>query len=189
MMSDQDLSSRTDWDVIERRRVYDGLPFVALDVETVRLPDGRFIDDYYQVVLPDFCVAVPILDDSRILTQWQYKHGARCTSLTFPAGQMDPGETPQETMIRELREETGFAPGKTHFLGRYCVNGNQGCAHAHLFAMTECQQTGRPDHNDLEDWEVRFMKPSEIDGAIQDGHLAILPHLAVWYACRAHLDL
>jgi len=38
----------------------------------------------------------------------QYRPPADAQVLEFPAGLMDPGETPEHTAIRELREETGY---------------------------------------------------------------------------------
>ena len=97
------------WEVLSTRRVHDGRPFVEVACETVRLPDGRVVEDYHRVVLPDYAVGVPILEDGRILTQWQYKHGAGCVSLTFPAGHIEAGEAPEAAIRREVLEETGHA--------------------------------------------------------------------------------
>jgi len=177
------------WEVLGVRRVHDGRPFVAVECATVRLPDGRVIGDYHRVILPDYAVGVPILTDGRILTQWQYKHGAGCVSLTFPAGHIEPGETPEAAMRRELLEETGHAAQEVIGFGGFVVSGNQGCGRAHLFALQGCRKVAEPDHDDLEEWEVRPMHPAEVEGAIRDGQLAILPHLAVWAVTRARLGL
>lgn len=177
------------WEVLSTRRVHDGRPFVEVACETVRLPDGRVVEDYHRVVLPDYAVGVPILEDGRILTQWQYKHGAGCVSLTFPAGHIEAGEAPEAAIRRELLEETGHAAAGAIGFGGYVVSGNQGCGRAHLFALTGCRKVAEPDHDDLEEWTLRPMHAGEVEGAIRDGKLAILPHLAVWAVTRARLGL
>lgn len=187
-MADKMTNSNARWQVLRSEIVYDGSPFIQVEMETVRLPDGRIIDDFHQVLLPDFVIGVPVLEDGTILTQWQYKHGARCHSLTFPAGHIEGGEAAKDAMARELLEETGYTFQHITDLGSYSVNGNQGCAEAHLFVMMGCRQTSLPDHDDLEDWDIRFMSPSEIDAAVQNKDLAILPHLAVWLAAQPHLS-
>lgn len=176
------------WNVINAERVYDANPYVAVDVETVKLPDGRIIDNYHQVHLADFSVAVPVLDDGSILTQWQYKHAVKEVSLTFPAGQIDVGESAEDAMRRELREETGYVAQRVIPLGSYWVNGNQGCGTGHLFAMTGCVQRHAPSHNDLEDWDLQIMAPHDVDAAMRDGQIKILPHMAVWLAYKASVS-
>lgn len=64
----------------------------------------------------------------------------------FPGGQMEPGETPEETAIREVREETGFnvvPRGKLavikHSYTRYRVT-----MHAYLMGFPEGADPGEP---------------------------------------------
>src|SRR3712207_1246305 len=55
-------------------------------------------------------VAVALVDtDNRILIA-QRPEGKQLAGLwEFPGGKMEPGERPEETLIRELREELGIA--------------------------------------------------------------------------------
>ncbi|NTB05217.1 NUDIX hydrolase [Agrobacterium tumefaciens] len=186
MSSNGVISNAAPWKVVKTHTVHDAPPYLKLSVETVELPDGRVVDDYHQVHLPDYSIAVPILVDGSILTLWQYKHGARCYSMTFPAGHVEPGEDAVEAMLRELREETGYVAEKAIGFGSYTVSGNQGCGRAHLFALTGCRPVGVADHDDLETFDLKVMTVEEINAAVDQGHCTILPQLAVWLATRAH---
>jgi 8-oxo-dGTP pyrophosphatase MutT (NUDIX family) len=44
----------------------------------------------------------------RVIVVKQFRPPLNCKSLEFPAGLIDPGETPENTALRELYEETGY---------------------------------------------------------------------------------
>ena len=49
-----------------------------------------------------------LLPSHRLILIRQYRPPAGSVVLEFPAGLIDPGETPESAALRELREETGF---------------------------------------------------------------------------------
>ena len=80
---------------------------VDLEVDTIRLPSGR--SAIREVVKhPGGVVAVPVLDDGRLLLIRQFRYPLQKYILEFPAGKLDSGQSPLETMKRELEEETGY---------------------------------------------------------------------------------
>ncbi|MGI6178303.1 MAG: NUDIX hydrolase [Eubacterium sp.] len=54
-------------------------------------------------------VIVAVKDDGNVITVKQYRKPAGRVMLEIPAGKRDPGETPEETARRELKEETGYS--------------------------------------------------------------------------------
>ena len=81
--------------------------FLDVRRDKVRLPDGTHAHREY-IVHPGAVMALPILEDGRLVVVRQYRYPMRRAMLEFPAGKLDLGETPRECAIRELREETGF---------------------------------------------------------------------------------
>ncbi|MBN6812193.1 MULTISPECIES: NUDIX hydrolase [Kocuria] len=47
-------------------------------------------------------------DEHVLLTHWNPRHPGFDGAWTLPGGGMEPGEQPEQTMIREVFEETGF---------------------------------------------------------------------------------
>jgi ADP-ribose pyrophosphatase len=143
-------SAQSAWRVLDRSLAFDAGPRLSVWRERVRLPDGREIDDYYQVALPDFVVLVAVTADDFAVMLKGYKHGAGRACLTFPGGLLEPGEAPEVAARRELLEETGFECGEIAPLGSFIVNGNQRCAKAHIFYGTSARLVGAPTETDLE---------------------------------------
>lgn len=175
------------WSILGEETVFEGGAHLRVLRQHIVTDTGQHVPDFYQVVLPDFVIACALALDGRVLTLWQYKHGSRHYGLTFPAGDIEPGENPELAMRRELKEETGFEAGRTIFLGRYAVNGNQQCGFAHLFLLEDCRRVTQPDTGDLESMQLCLMSVDEIDAAFANGAISILPHVSVWHVARTYL--
>ncbi len=73
--------------------------------------------------------------------------------LNLPAGLLDPGESVEETVRRELREETGFAVTKIHRVTVPLFSTSGMTDEAVAMAFVDCAATpgGKPDLQDSED--------------------------------------
>ena len=92
---------------IDGIQVYGG---ALLDVrrDRVRLPDGaESVREY--IVHPGAVLVVPVLDDGRLLIERQFRYPLQRVFIEFPAGKIDPGESPEVTAHREMIEETGYS--------------------------------------------------------------------------------
>lgn len=111
------------WNVLNRELVVECAPWLSLWRETVRLPDGREIHNYYQVEERDYVVIAP-WRDGKVFGLWRYKHGPRRVNLGLPAGYIEPGEDPLPAAQREMREEAGLTSLDWQHLGSY-IDGNR----------------------------------------------------------------
>ena len=72
---------------------------------------------------PAEAVVLILHDESgeKILLNREFRMAIGCAVYTFPAGLIDPGETPDQAAERELREETGLqlTGVKTHLYNSY----------------------------------------------------------------------
>ena len=102
---------------IERVRVYTGR-LINLNVDKVKLPGGRVSTREY-VEHRGAVAAIPVLSDGRIVFVRQYRYPVKEYLLEIPAGTIEIGESPEETMRRELVEEIGYKPEKLEELIHY----------------------------------------------------------------------
>jgi len=120
---------------LSSRRIYEGRA-VKLRVDTVKLSGGR--ETTREVVEHEDCVAVVALDDKdNILLVKQYRKPVEKELLEIPAGGIDPGETPEDCVRREMREETGFLPRKVVKLGGFYSSPGFCTEYLYLYLATE----------------------------------------------------
>ena len=166
------------WQVLKTSEVFSADPWLTLSVQQVRVPDGRVIDDFYQLSLPDFIVVFAETASGKVIMIRQYKHGARRTSLTLPGGLVEKGEDPEEAAKRELLEETGYQAESWQSLGSYVVNGNLGCGKGHFFMAAGARKIREPESGDLETMEIELLTREKIAEALRNGEVMLLNHAA-----------
>ncbi len=91
--------------VLEDREVFRGRVF-ALKTKRVVLPNGRSTS-LNIVEHPGAVTIVPIFPNGDVLLIRQFRLAAGGNIYEIPAGTMERGETPRETAMREIVEETG----------------------------------------------------------------------------------
>lgn len=72
---------------------------------------------HYTVQPPDYASIVATDRDGRLLMVKQYRPVVEGYTLELPSGLVDPGETPEVSIRRELIEETGHEAGEVEELG------------------------------------------------------------------------
>lgn len=96
---------------------------VKLRIDTVRTADGR--KSAREIVEHAACIAViAVAAGDNVLLERQYRQALGRELLEIPAGGIDEGESPEEAVIREMREETGLRPQRVERLcGFYSTPG------------------------------------------------------------------
>ncbi len=105
-------------------------------VDEIRLPGGR--KSTREIIEHSDAVAVvPIDREGNILLVRQYRRGAGKDLLEIPAGCVEPGENPIETVKRELQEEIGYLPNKITGMGGFYASPGYNTEYLHLYLATE----------------------------------------------------
>lgn len=84
--------------------------------DQVRLPDGATAIREY-IVHPGAVLVLPVLPDGRFIAVRQFRYPMNRVFIEFPAGKLDPPESPLETGKRELLEEAGYTAKRWTRLG------------------------------------------------------------------------
>lgn len=112
---------------VPARLIARDVPFSGrlLRVERDRAREPRGQDGYGPVVHrevvrhPGAVAIVAITPERQLVLVRQYRYAAGRFLLEIPAGTLEPGETPEATARRELREETGYTADRLRPLGSF----------------------------------------------------------------------
>ncbi len=115
--------------------IYEGRA-VKLRVDTVRVASGR--QTTREIVEHSDCVAIVAIDaDDNVLLVNQFRKPVERELLEIPAGGIESGEDPVNTVRREMREETGYLPRKTERLGGFYSTPGYCTEYLYLYLATD----------------------------------------------------
>src|SRR5207253_2032974 len=125
--------ARAAWRTLSSRPVYAN-PWIRVREDVAELPDGR--TTLYGVVECAPCVGVlPFLDARTVVLVGQWRYVARAFTWEMPTGAMQPGESAEAAVQRELGEEAGYEAVRDHAEARRKERLRQ--RHLHLPAVAE----------------------------------------------------
>jgi ADP-ribose pyrophosphatase len=142
------------WKVRSRRSELQRRPWLEVFRETVELPGGRLVDDFYTIEMQDFVVTAAFTPSRDVVVERLYRHGSGRMTWSLPAGYVHKAEEPLRSAKRELREETGYEADRWTAAGRFIVDGNRGCGWCHCFLAQGARKVGEPISEDLADVQV-----------------------------------
>ncbi|MHC4401128.1 MAG: NUDIX hydrolase [Planctomycetota bacterium] len=158
------------WTLLESEHVSDHRVFRVRN-DWYRFEPSGAKRDFVVLDAPDWVNVVPLTADGRVVLVRQFRHGVRRVDLEIPGGMVDPGESPEEAALRELKEETGFAADRVRLVGRVSPNPailNNDC---YMFLAEGCRRAAEPKWDPFERMEIQLRRSDEIPELIRRGEI------------------
>jgi len=141
-------------------------------LDEVILRDGR-TGKRMRIDHPEAAAVVPFVSEEEILMVRQYRYALGKETLEIPAGKLDPGETPEACVRRELREETGYEAGEFTFLCTYAPAIGYSNERIHIYSARRL----RKKKTKVDEREISAVETHRLDrlkkmakkGRIEDG--------------------
>jgi ADP-ribose pyrophosphatase len=134
------------------------------------------VDPYYALELPDYVSIVAQTTDGGLVLVKQFRPAVETVTLELPAGLVDPGDTPENTAIRELKEETGFIAERVTLVS--CLKTDTGRLSNRMWVYFAARvlrdDTVVPEHG----MEVVVHTPAQVSSALADGRFDHALHVA-----------
>lgn len=138
-------------------------PWFTVRHESLALPDGRTIPDYYVFEYPEWVNITAIDREGRFVMIDQYRHGLGETSYEIPAGVVEPSDASLlDAARRELREETGYGGGEWRLLTSISANPATQNNLTHCFIATGVERIGEQQLDATEDIRVHLFSRDEV---------------------------
>jgi ADP-ribose pyrophosphatase len=163
--------------------------WATLRVDACRMPNGTLIDDYYVLEYPDWVNAVALTENNEVVLIRQYRHAAEEVILELPGGCVDPGEAPEEAIIRELLEETGYAFESIEPLCRLYANPSTSANITNSFLARGGKKVQEQHLDGREEIEVFKVSLEEFKHLVLKNKLPQALHASAAFHALTQLDL
>jgi len=158
----------TQEETLSRKVVFQGRA-VNLRVDTVRMVSGR--EATREIIEHADCIAVIALDgDENVLLVKQFRKPVERELLEIPAGGIDEGESPEDAVRREMREETGYLPQTVARLGGFYSAPGYATEYLYLYLATDLTPS-QLFAEDTENISVVRVSPDRIIEMISSGEI------------------
>jgi 8-oxo-dGTP pyrophosphatase MutT (NUDIX family) len=135
----------------------------------------------------DWVLVIPVTEDRQVVFVRQFRHGLGDVVLEIPGGLMDRDERPEETAVRELREETGYVAGPTQAFGPLLPNPALNTARFHVVVATRCTPSSVTNPDPLEQIATELRPLSSVAEMIRSGELQHAQCIAAFALSEAYL--
>lgn len=172
---------------LDSREVFNGrLLHVFLD--EVRLPDGTTSTREW-IKHPGASAVLPVFENGEVMMIRQFRYPVQQVFYEVPAGKLDPGEPPDRTAVRELREEAGLVCRQFEYVGHFYPSIGYADEVIHMYAAWNIEIF--PQNVDDDEFLIKerlpFRKVVEMvyNGEISDGK-TVITVLQTWHWWQQH---
>lgn len=173
--------------LLRKRLAYKGRKF-DFEVNSLRLPN-KSEGDWECIRHPGGALAVPVTQAGELVLVRQYRFALQGRLLEFPAGTVEPDETPAQTIEREIQEEIGYRASTWKSLGNFPLAPGYSDELIYAFLAMDLEKIPAPPAgDDDEDIEVVQMTVEAFEQAIMSGEAIDAKSIASFLLAKPHLS-
>jgi 8-oxo-dGTP pyrophosphatase MutT (NUDIX family) len=158
-------------------------PWLTIRKDKCELSNGQIVPAFYVQEYPEWVNAFALTNDNKVVMVKQYRHGIKETGIELPGGVAEEGESMEEAVRREIKEETGYEFASYEYLGKICANPSTTNNFMHMFLATDGERVADPQLDDLEELEVVLYSIEEVKNLLKENKIMQSLHAnCIFYA-------
>ncbi|WP_424244902.1 ADP-ribose pyrophosphatase [Elusimicrobium posterum] len=166
------------WKVLNTKYMHKD-PWFTARKDTVQLPTGKVIEEYFVLEYPTWANVVAVTKDNKFVFVKQYRHGLGVTEYELCAGVCDAGDcTPLTCAQRELLEETGYGGGDWKELMTLSPNPATHTNRSYSFLAVGVEKIAEPNLEETEDISTHLLTLEEVKELIKSNAMSQSLHVA-----------
>ncbi len=162
--------------------------WLKLRADKCLMPDGRIMDPYYVIEVPSWTNMVIITKDEKIVLVKQYRHASGEITLELPGGILEKGESPKDSAIREMQEETGYVSNEVEFLCQVLSNPALHTNTAYFFLARNAEKRVDTHFDQFEDIEIETYSKKALKKLLKDGKMQHGVQIGAIYQAMLRLE-
>lgn len=159
------------WELIDSEYLHNE-PWLTVKKETLRMPDGKVVPDYYVLEYPNWVNIIAITKDKKFVMVRQYRPGIERTCYELCAGVCEKKDSSvMMSARRELLEETGYAGGSWKEFMCVAPNASATNNYSYCFIAENVEKVGEQSLDETEALTVHLLTFEEVRRLLESGEI------------------